>query len=384
MGSNLISTLLGGDFAGWIVPFLLGVAKWTIPFLVVLTIIVFIHELGHFLIARWCGIRVLTFSIGFGPELIGFDDRHGTRWKVSAIPLGGYVKFLGDENAASVPDQATMAAMTEQERRESYPGQPVGARAAVAAAGPIANFILAIAMFAGIFLAFGKPVVVDGRPVLLPQIAAIQPGSPAAAAGFVVHDRIVAIDNTKVESFGDVQRLVGASGGRSLAFEVDRGGSVIAIDVVPAQKDQKWLLGITGTIEMAQVGVVEAVNSSVQQTWFIISNTMSSLWDIVLRRQSADQIGGVIRIAQFSGEAAQSGMDLFLSWIAGLSVSIGLLNLFPIPLLDGGHLLFYAFEAVRGRPLSDRAQDVGFKIGLAIISLLMIFALRNDLLHLWS
>jgi regulator of sigma E protease len=252
----------------------------------------------------------------------------------------------------------------------------------VAAAGPIANFILAIVMFAGIFLAFGKPVVIDGKLVLLPQIAAIQPGSPAAAAGFAVHDRIVAIDGAKIESFGDVQRIVGASGGRSLAFDVERDDSRTAtVNVVPAQKEQKWLLGITGTVEMADVGLAEAVGSSVHQTWFIVSNTMSSLWDIVHGRQSADQIGGVIRIAQFSGEAAQDGLDHFLMWIAGLSVSIGLLNLFPIPLLDGGHLLFYAFEAVRGRPLSDRVQDVGFKIGLAIISLLMIFALRNDVLH---
>jgi regulator of sigma E protease len=272
--------------------------------------------------------------------------------------------------------------MTERERSESYPGQPVGSRAAVAAAGPIANFILAIVMFAGIFLAFGKPVVIDGKLVLLPQIAAIQPGSPAAAAGFAVHDRIVAIDGAKIESFGDVQRIVGASGGRSLAFDVERDDSRTAtVNVVPAQKEQKWLLGITGTVEMADVGLAEAVGSSVHQTWFIVSNTMSSLWDIVHGRQSADQIGGVIRIAQFSGEAAQDGLDHFLMWIAGLSVSIGLLNLFPIPLLDGGHLLFYAFEAVRGRPLSDRVQDVGFKIGLAIISLLMIFALRNDVLH---
>src|SRR5882724_324157 len=212
MGSNLLSSLgaLGGNFTNWVVPVLFT-----------LTIIVFFHELGHFLVARWCGIKVLVFSIGFGPELVGFYDRRGTRWKISAIPLGGYVKFFGDENEASVPDASTLAAMTEEERKQSFPGQPVGARAAVVAAGPIANFILAIVIFAGVSIGFGKPAMVDGKPVVLPRIASIQAGTPAEAAGFVVHDRIVAIDGNSVDSFSEIQRLVGASRGRSLTFDVD-------------------------------------------------------------------------------------------------------------------------------------------------------------------
>jgi regulator of sigma E protease len=367
MVSNLLSGLLGGSYTSWI-----------IPFLFILTIIVFFHELGHFLVARLCGIKVLVFSIGFGTELAGFTDRHGTRWKISAIPLGGYVKFLGDENEASVPDESTLAAMTDEERRQSFPGQPVGARSAVVAAGPIANFILAIVIFTGILIAFGKPVMVDGKPVVLPRIASIQPGSAAAAAGFAVHDRIVVIGGNRIDSFSDVQRLVSASGGRSLNFEVDRGGSRIAIDATPIEKDQKWVLGITGDLEMEPAGFVEAVSFGAERTWFWLETTILFLRDLVTGRQSVDQIGGVIKIAQISGQAAQIGWDALLTLTATLSIQIGLLNLFPIPLLDGGHLMFYSIEAARGRPLSARAQDVGFRIGLAIVLMLLIFTIVHD------
>lgn len=371
MVSNLLSSLgsLGGAYTGWI-----------IPFLFILTIIVFFHELGHFLVARLCGIKVLVFSIGFGPELVGFYDRHGTRWKISAIPLGGYVKFFGDENEASVPDASTLAAMTEEERKQSFPGQPVLARTAVVAAGPIANFILAVAIFAGVFMTFGRPVIVDGKPVVLPRIASIQAGSPAEAAGFAVHDLIVAVDGTRIDTFDDIQRLVGASAGRQLTFEVDRDGALTTIKAAPTERDRRWVLGISGNErKMEPAGFVEAVNAGAEQTWLIIESTMLYLRDVVVGRQSPDQIGGVIKIAQISGEVARIGLDAVLNLIAVLSVSIGLLNLFPIPLLDGGHLLFYSIEAVRGRPLSERAQEVGFRIGLAIVVMLMIFATYNDL-----
>src|SRR5215831_12445178 len=211
MVSNLLSGLFGGSYTSWI-----------IPFLFILTIIVFFHELGHFLVARLCGIKVLVFSIGFGPEVVGFYDRRGTRWKISAIPLGGYVKFFGDENEASVPDPATLAAMTEDERKQSFPGQPVPARAAVVAAGPVTNFILAIILFAGVFLAYGKTTAI-------PRIAAVEPNSPAAAAGFKVGDLIVSIDGSKIDNFGDVQRIVNFSAGRTLMIEVDRGGALITL-----------------------------------------------------------------------------------------------------------------------------------------------------------
>jgi len=371
MGFHLLSNLsaLVGNYTGWIVPTLF-----------VLTIIVFFHELGHFVIARLCGIKVLVFSIGFGPELIGFNDRRGTRWKISAVPLGGYVKFFGDDNEASVPSQDLLAAMTEEEKRQSFPGQPVAARAAVVVAGPIANFILAIVVFAGILMFYGNPVAV-------PRIAAVEPGSAAAIAGFQVGDLIVSIDGSKVDNFTDVQRIVGFSGGRTLAFEVERGASLITLNATPMEKDNRWLLGITrsnapGDVRVQSVSPGGAVWLGADKTWIVVETTLSYIRDVVIGRQSAEQIGGPIRIAQISGEVAKLGWDALLNLTALLSVSIGLLNLFPIPLLDGGHLLFYGIEAVRGRPLSERAQEVGFRIGLAIVVMLMIFATFNDILHL--
>jgi regulator of sigma E protease len=371
MGSQVVSSL-------WAIG---GYTNWIIPFLFTLTIIVFFHELGHFMIARLCGIRVLVFSIGFGPELVGFHDRHGTRWKISAVPLGGYVKFFGDENEASVPDPATLSAMTEAERLQSFPGQKVGTRAAVVAAGPIANFLLAIVIFAGVFTFYGKTIAI-------PRIAAVEPGSPAAAAGFQVGDVIVSIEATKIESFSDVQRIVTFSPGRPLVILVERGNALITLHATPADKDNKGALGITrsnepGDVKTESVGPIDAVWLGADRTWFVVATTMGYLRDVVSGRQSADQIGGPIKIAQISGEVAKLGIGPLLDFTAYLSISIGLLNLFPVPLLDGGHLLFYLIEAVRGRPLSERAQEVGFRIGLAIVVMLMIFAAFNDLRPLW-
>jgi regulator of sigma E protease len=351
--------------------------NWIIPFLFTLTVIVFFHELGHFLVARLCGIKVLVFSIGFGPELVGFYDRRGTRWKISAIPLGGYVKFFGDENEASVPDASTLAAMTAEERKQSFPGQPVAARAAVVAAGPITNFILAIILFAGVFLAYGKTTAI-------PRIAAIEPNSPAAAAGFKVGDVIVSIDGSKIDNFSDVQRIVNFNPGVNLTIVVDRDRSLITLKATPAERDKKGMLGITrsnepGDVRTEAVPAAEALWLGADRTWLVVTSTMAYLRDVVVGRQSADQIGGPIKIAQISVEVAKLGFGPLLELTALLSVSIGLLNLFPIPLLDGGHLLFYAIEAARGRPLSERAQEVGFRIGLAIVLMLMIFATFNDL-----
>jgi regulator of sigma E protease len=365
MGSNLISALLSGNLTDWIVPFLF-----------VLTIIVFFHELGHFLIARLCGVKVLVFSIGFGPELIGFNDRHGTRWKISAVPLGGYVKFFGDENEASVPDAATLAAMTEEERRQSFPGQPVGNRAAVVAAGPITNFILAMVIFAGVFMAFGKTTVI-------PRIATVAPDSPAATAGFKAGDVIVSIDDARIENFSDVQRIVSFNAGVPLTIVVDRGGSLFTLKVTPAERDKRGVLGITrsnepGDVRTDPVAPLEAVQLGAERTWLVVSTSLTYLRDVVVGRQSADQIGGPIKIAQLSGEVAKLGFAALLEFTALLSASVGLLNLFPIPLLDGGHLLFYAIEVVQGRPLSERIQEVGYRIGLAIVSMLMIFVIGND------
>lgn len=362
---------------------------YVIPFLFVLTLVVFFHELGHFLVARRAGVRVLTFSLGFGPELVGFTDRHGTRWRLAAVPLGGYVRFFGDEDAASTPDTARLARMTPAERKESLFYQPVGWRAAIVAAGPIANFLLAIVIFAFVFMVFGKQVTA-------PRVDQINPGSAAEMAGFKPGDLVLEIDGAKVESFADMQRIVGANAGQKLAFTVARGDRQLELSATPELKEVKdafgnthrtGLLGISRSLQAGDVtthryGPVEALALGVQETWFVVARTFDYLGGLIAGRESADQLGGPIRIAQVSGQVATFGIGALLSLAAVLSVSIGLLNLFPIPLLDGGHLLFYAFEAVRGRPLSARTQDIGFRIGLALVLMLMIFATWNDVLHI--
>jgi regulator of sigma E protease len=366
-----------------------GLVGYIVPFLFVLTIVVFFHELGHFLMARWCGIKVLVFSIGFGPEIAGFYDRHGTRWKISAIPLGGYVKFFGDENAASVPDSAAAAAMTEVEKRDSFQFQPLAARAAVVAAGPIANFLLAIAIFAGIFMTVGKQTTSA-------RVDTIQPGSAAQAAGFKPGDLVLTINGEKIESFSDMQRIVSISAGAPLVIEVERDNAQVTLKAVPQLKELKdnfgnvhrlGVLGISrsmspGDIKTEKAGPLRAIVMGAQETWFVVDRTLSYIGGVFTGREAADQLGGPIRIAQVSGQVATAGFAPLVHLTAVLSVSIGLLNLFPIPLLDGGHLLFYTIELIRGRPLSERAQELGFRIGLAIVLMLMIFATFNDILHL--
>ena len=366
-----------------------GLVAYIIPFLFVLTIVVFFHELGHFLIARWAGVKVLTFSLGFGPELVGFNDRHGTRWKISAVPLGGYVKFFGDESEASTPSSEVLANMTEEERAGSFHHKKVGPRAAIVAAGPIANFILAIVIFTGLFTFYGKPN-------MSARVDKIEAGSAAAAAGFQVGDIVTAIDNNPIENFSDMQRIVSIRAGEKLSFTIKRGDSIVQLQGTPELKEQKdpfgnvRRLGILGITRSSQPGdvITERVNPAaamwlgVKETWFVIDRTLAYIGGIFTGREAADQVGGPLRIAQISGQVATIGLAALIHLAAVLSVSIGLLNLFPVPLLDGGHLLFYAVEAVRGRPLSDRAQEMGFRIGLGLVLMLMVFATYNDILHL--
>ena len=380
MGSYLLSHLHA--FEG-------GVVAYLIPFVFVLSLVVFFHELGHFLIARWCGVRVLVFSIGFGPEILGFHDRHGTRWKIAVVPLGGYVKFFGDESAASTPDGERLANMNEAEKAESFFFQPVLKRAAIVVAGPLANFLLAIVIFTGIFMLYGKQS-------MSARVDAVQPDSAAASAGFKSGDVVTAIDGHAIENFADMQRVVSESAGETLEITVNRGGSPLILKATPALKEIKdnfgnvhriGILGISRStaaedLKFQPVSPPQAVLMGVQETWFVIDRTLSYIGGVIIGREAADQLGGPIRIAQMSGQVASLGFGALIHLAAVLSVSIGLLNLFPIPLLDGGHLLFYGIEALRGRPLSERAQEYGFRIGLAIVLMLMIFATFNDIVHL--
>jgi regulator of sigma E protease len=366
-----------------------GVVGYVVPFLFVLSLVVFFHELGHFLIARWCGVRILVFSIGFGPELIGFNDRHGTRWKISAIPLGGFVKFFGDDNAASVPDGASLASMNAGERAQSFIFQPVLKRAAIVVAGPLANFVLAMVIFAAVFMLYGKQT-------MSARVDSVQPGSAAAAAGFQPGDMVLSIDDQAIDNFADMQRIVSGSAGETLNITVDRDGVKRVLKATPALKEVKdnfgnvqriGVLGISRSmaaedLKLRPIAPPQAIWMSVQETWSVADRTLRYIGGVISGREAANQLGGPIRIAQMSGQVASFGFVPLIQLAAVLSVSIGLLNLFPIPLLDGGHLLFYFIEGVRGRPLSEKAQEVGFRIGLAIVLMLMIFATFNDIVHL--
>ncbi len=370
-------TGFGGNFLGYL-----------IPFLFILTIVVFVHEMGHFLVARWCGVGVKAFSIGFGPEIFGFEDRQGTRWRVAWIPLGGYVKFIDDENAASA-GQKDLESLPEADRDKTFQGKPLGQRAAIVAAGPIANFIFAILIFAAIFTIFGERITA-------PKVDSINPGSAAERAGFKAGDLVTRIDGTKIVNFSEMQRIVATSPGRELDFLVDRDGKSVALTATPERKEITDRFG--NTFKIGLLGIQRSASPDdwtlerhdpatafvmgVKECYFVVSRSLGYLYDVIVGREDADQLGGPLRIAQVSGQVASVGFLALLNLAAIISVSIGLINLFPIPMLDGGHLLFYGIEAVRGKPLSETTQEIGFRIGLALVLMLMIFATWNDLIHL--
>jgi regulator of sigma E protease len=365
-----------------------SIAGYIIPFLFVLSLVVFFHELGHFLIGRWCGVKVEAFSLGFGPEIYGFDDRRGTRWRLAALPLGGYVKFFGEANGTSVSDEASLAEMSPQERAVSFSAQKVGKRAAIVAAGPIANFVLAIVIFSGIFY-------VHGRSILLPAVDSVAADSAAAAAGFQPGDLIVSIDGAKIDSFEDMQRIVQQSSDTQLVFVVDRAGKPVELVATPRRRDVTTPFGTTrvGVLgvqskakpenwHIQKYGFVDSIRIATSETWYVVARTGSYLKGLVLGQESADQLSGPIRIAEVSGEMAKIGVSALLNLAAILSISVGMLNLLPVPLLDGGHLVYYAVEAMRGKAMNERAQQFGFKIGIMLVTSLMIFATYNDILRL--
>ena len=360
----------------------------TVPFIGVLTIVVFFHEMGHFLVGRWCGVKVDAFSLGFGPELLHYVDRKGTRWRLALLPLGGYVKFHGDANGASVPDDRTLAAMPAGERSVTLFGQNVAKRAAIVAAGPIANFLVAIVVLAGLFH-------FSGQAFLDPQVGSVLADSAAQAAGFRVGDRLVAIDGRPVASFEDMQRVVQANDGAPMTFLVRRAGVDTTLSATPRRQVLQTrfgelrtsVLGLTADLSpanthMLRYGVVDSVRKGVSETWFVVASTGRYLKGLVVGRESTQQVSGFIGIAQASGQMARLGVVPLVNLAAVLSISIGLLNLLPIPLLDGGFLLFFACEAIRGRALAERTQQVGFRIGLTFVAMLTIFATFNDISRL--
>jgi regulator of sigma E protease len=361
---------------------------YVVPFLVILSAIVFIHELGHYLVARWRGVKIDAFSLGFGPELFARVDSHGTRWRLAALPLGGYVKFHGDTNAASVDSGPLQPSV---DRSRTLAAQPLWSRAAIVLAGPVANFILALVIFAGMFMAFG-------RVEHMARIGRVEQSSPAAAAGFKAGDLVKSIDGDPIVSFEGLQESTLMSTGLPMTFIVERDGQELSLTATPKVTvvDQ----GVFGKRRMGHLGLASSADpKDVQvmrcapptcfawgagQEWFIVKATTAYIVAVFAGRESTDQVSGLIGAAQMAGEMAKISMWELFSLAAWFSVSVGFMNLLPIPLLDGGHLVFYACEAVLGRPLSERMQEIGLRIGIALVALLLVFTTSHDILRLVS
>ncbi len=357
-----------------------------VPFLFVLTVVVFVHEMGHYLVGRWCGIGVTAFSIGFGPELFGYTDRRGTRWKLSAIPLGGYVKFVGDMNATSQPSQDETAALSDAERKVAFHTQSTWKRALTVLAGPVFNFLLTIAVFAVMFSVYG-------RFVSDPMVAEVRAGSPAEAAGFLPGDRFVSVDGVVVETFSDVQRLVSGRAGDAIVFVMMRDEREVTLTATPEVSEQTDALGnivkvgVIGVVNNEALGQprvveytpVEALREAVVETGHIIVRTGQFMKRFVVGREDKCQLGGPVKIADMAGKAARLGFEWLVQLAALLSVGIGILNLLPIPPLDGGHLVFYGIEAATGRPVSERVMEMLYRAGFFLVLVFMGFVFWNDL-----
>ena len=347
-----------------------------VPFVIVLGVLVFFHELGHYLAARWRGVHVEAFSIGFGRPLASWTDKQGTKWKLAWIPLGGYVKLHGQEQPSDVG--ADVRALWQPGR--TFHDKQVGSRAIIVAAGPIANFVLAAVLFALLF-------ATAGQPVILPEVGDVMANSAAARAGLLTGDRIEAIDDAPIARFEDIQHIVAAHPAQLLSLRIRRGETTQTLSVTTDTRSvggrSIGSLGVTAhTTEFHRLPVGDAAVQGVVHTWDIVAQTFAGLWGMITGTHGADDLGGPLRIAQLSGEVAQLGVASLIDFIAVLSVNLGLINLFPIPVLDGGHLLFFLAEAVRGKPLPKRAVEYGLQAGFALLVGLFVFATWNDLSHL--
>ncbi len=365
---------------------MLGSGLFTlVAFLFVLSIVVVVHEMGHFLVARWCGVKVDAFAMGFGREVFGWNDSKGTRWRLNWIPLGGYVKFMDDANGASMPDAAAIERMSPQERATSFHAKPLWQRAAVIFAGPFANFLLAVALLATLFMVWG----VRTFPAKVEEVIV---DSPAARAGLQAGDLIVEVDGTHIASFIDLLRIVTVNPGRELGLTYERNGALSSVKVTPERREESDLIG--GKVQVGRLGIrsvnsptggtftkygpIDALGLGVKESVFLLTSNLQAIGKMLTGREDTSQLGGPLRIAAVAGKAASIGFDSLLNLAALVSLGVGLFNLFPVPPLDGGHLLFYAAEAVRGRPLSDNAKELGFRMGFALILMLFMLVMWND------
>lgn len=366
--------------------FLFWLLSYVVPFLAVLTVIVFVHEMGHYLVARWNGVAIQAFSIGFGRELVGWTDRHGTRWKISAIPLGGYVRFVGDMNAASGGvDEEVVTRADPALAPRLFVNKSVWQRIAVVAAGPIANVLLTFLILYALLLGYG-------RYTIAPVIGEVLPGSVAEAAGLESGDTILSVDGYEVRGFEDFQRLVATAPERSVRILLERDGGEQTLTLTPeaavvedrfGNEQRVGRIGVSRDVSESDVslyrpGPVEAVGMTFEEIRFIIQRTGEFIGDFFVGRGDVEQLGGPVKVARVSGEVATLGVVALINLTALLSLNIGIFNLLPVPMLDGGHLLYYLVEALRGRPLSMRVQEMGFRFGFALVMALMVFTLFND------
>lgn len=381
-------------------------AVGAVAFPLLLAIIVFVHEYGHFITARLCGVRVEVFSIGFGKPFLKWTDRHGTEWRIAPIPLGGFVRFFGDANAASVPDpelaephpmttqfpkpgEGRGKGLTPDEKKVCFQYKPVWQRALIVGAGPLANFVLALAIFWAFFVAYGIKT-------FEPVVGAVAPGSAAEAAGILPGDEIVSIDGRTVETFDDLSQIIMLSAGETLKVTVVRAGREVVLTATPRRGDRpdglgnQSRVGILGVsvdetrIIDKRLGPAEAFGAAAQQVYRVLDGTVRFLGRLIQGKEDASQLGGPVKVFQYSSQALQLGPEVFINLAAVMSISIGFLNLLPVPVLDGGHLMYYAYEAATGRPLGARAQAIGFRIGLVLLMSFMLFVTWNDIRTLIS
>jgi len=355
-------------------------------FFIVLSVIVFIHEFGHYIIAKWCGVKIDAFSIGFGKEILGYTDKSGTRWKLALLPLGGYVKMFGDSSAASTADAEAMDKMSEEEKKLTFHHKPLYKKAAIVVAGPMANFVLTIAVFTWFILTVGLP---SAEPV----VGSLLPDSPAAKSGLRPGDRITRINDDAVKSFNDIPYLISTNLGTPVTLYVDRDGKPLTITLTPKEvedddglgnKVKRPLIGIkSGEIKMESAHLGTAVVEATKRTYMICAVTLRAVGQMITGERGVQDLKGPVGIAQLSGQAANKDFHTVLWLIAMLSANLGLVNLFPIPLLDGGHLMFYGVEALRGRPMAERIQEYGFKLGFVLLASLMAFTVFNDIRKLF-
>jgi len=361
-------------------------------FVLILSVIVFVHEFGHYLVAKLCGVKVITFSIGFGPELFGFNDRSGTRWKFAALPFGGYVKMFGDQGAASAPDNETLDAMTAEERSVSFHHKALWQKALVVSAGPLANFLLTISIITFFIYTIG---VASTDPI----IGEVMPNTPAQKAGLQAQDRILSVDGTAVKEFGDIPNMIATNLGEPVELKLVRDGKEITLSITPIEFEDKDALG--NPVKRPLIGIrsqkmtiqnftfPQAVVEATDRTYKMCAMSLHYLWQMISGQRSADSLRGPVGIAQMSGQVTQTGETLsetartILWFIAMLSANLGLINLFPIPLLDGGHLMYYSLEALSGRPLAKKFQEYGFRLGFLMIASLMAFSLYNDIRNIF-